>query len=418
MGCKLSRKFPNFLDAYLEYSNDGFVPEIFNVWSCLSIIAGALERRVWLPWGDTYSFYPNIYVLLVTYPGTGKSVSSGKAVRLLTEVNRQTQRLNILPNQITEAKFIEMMGNGRSFQCGKLSVFQNAAYYYASEASASLRNIFGDFIACLTEFYDCPARFERATKKDGRPISLENVCMNMLGCCTYDYLGKLINEESISGGFASRLIYVCNKDFTVQEQEFQNGFDGADKSKAFKALESDLLADLSDMTNPSGCFIAEDAFKRRWKEWYHPFEVARRSHVSDRIKSLHARTNTNLLKVTMLLSMCESSDLVLKEHHFEMGLKLVMNAQDGIVDILRESHANPNSKSADSVLNFIMKELKRKPGITMEQVKVNATIRGFTDRRKLDNVMNSMLDDGMIVRDSVSPSGTVLKVLGNSDDYF
>src|SRR5690606_11504383 len=126
----MSRHFDNFLDAYLEYANDDFVPEKFNLWSGLSAIAGALERKVWLPWGDTFSYYPNIFVLLVALPGVGKSTALNKAIGLLQEMNLKDNRLKLIPSQVTEAKFIEMMGFSNPFHIGTQIYNQSSGFYW------------------------------------------------------------------------------------------------------------------------------------------------------------------------------------------------------------------------------------------------------------------------------------------------
>src|SRR6185437_11776638 len=77
---KMARNFPNWIEAYCDYAADGFVPPQFNEWAALSAVAAALERKVWLPWGDTFNFYPNLYVLCVSMPGIGKSTALNKAV--------------------------------------------------------------------------------------------------------------------------------------------------------------------------------------------------------------------------------------------------------------------------------------------------------------------------------------------------
>ena len=228
------RNFPDWLDAYAQYSNDNFVPPQFNQWSGLSVVAGALERKVWLPWNDTFSYYPNIFVLMVSLPGAGKSTALNKAIGILQDMNARTSSLNIIPSQVTEAKFIDLMSAQTVFEYGTQMIYQSAGYYFASEASNSLKNVFGDFIACLTDFYDCPPFWEKATKKDDK-ITLRNVSLNLLAGSTFDYLSKLVTDDNIMGGFASRLIYVVHREKLVRKQKFQLGGTNSDVTGERKA---------------------------------------------------------------------------------------------------------------------------------------------------------------------------------------
>ena len=58
----------------------------------------------------------------------------------------------MLPNQVTEAKFIEMMGHSSSFDIAGKIYFQSAGFYWASEASNSFKPVYGDLIPCFTDF--------------------------------------------------------------------------------------------------------------------------------------------------------------------------------------------------------------------------------------------------------------------------
>lgn len=418
------RNFPDFLSAWEEYAEDGFTPPQFNTWAGLSILAGALERRVWLPWNDTFSYYPNIYVLLVSKPGAGKSVSLNKAVDLLTEVNARKPVLNIMPSQVTEAKFIELMGHGRSFDYRDPvkdkteTIFQNAGYYFASEASNSLRNIFGEFIACLTDFYDCPPNWSRATKKDGKPIRLRNVCMNILAGSTFDYLGKLINDENVQGGFASRILYIVHKDKTVRNQPFQMGLNDVDRDVRHHYREA-LMHDLGMITRLIGPMYADAEFGAAWEKWYPVFEAQRQNHESEKLQSILARTNTNVLKVAMLLCASESDDRQLKLKHFEKALALVSGVNSHIPEIFMESKAAQGGRGGGTALaNLILMTVKQMKRPTYANVISTVLIKG-SDKRTVEGALNALIQQNALAyTDSISEGQRHLTVLANADAYI
>jgi hypothetical protein len=431
------RRFPDFLKAYAAYSDDKFVPPQFNVWTGLSIIAGALERKVYLPWSDTYAFYPNIYVLLVSKPGVGKSVALNNGVKLLTDVSRKSGTLNIMPSQVTEAKFIELMGHGRSFMHKwveekvddvtgvkqltprELTIFQNSGYYFASEASNSLRNIFGEFIACLTDFYDCPEHWERATKKDGKRIQLRNVCMNILAGSTFDYLGKLITDDNIQGGFASRVIYVVHSEKLVRRQEFQNGLSAADH-KVRAEYRAALLDDLMTINKLTGPMVATPEFSAAWEKWYPEFEEKRQSYASEKLQSIAARTNTNCLKVSILLSAAESDDRILRLHHWEQARDLVEGVNAQIPSIFQEAKAKQGPRgAADALTAFILTKV-RQGGISREGIVNSAVAAGFSARH-VEDVLNALHKDGALAVGSVvggAAGGANFVLSGNSNKYL
>lgn len=415
------RKFSNWLTAYEAYSDDGFCPPQFNTWSALSIIAGALERKVWLPWSDTFSYYPNIYVLLVSMPGDGKSVALNKAVDLLAEVTRKTGHINVLPNQVTEAKFIELMSAGRSFTekfDGKEFIHrQNAAYYFASEASNSLKNVFGDFIACLTDFYDCPREWGRATKKDGKKIVLTNVCMNLLAGSTFDYLGKLVNDENIMGGFASRLIYVVSRNKEVVAQQFQlGGLTNSEKAERAVYREA-LVTDLTAISKLVGRVTATPEFGAAWEEWYPAHERKRRELLSEKSQSILARANTNIFKVAMLLCVAESDDMVLHIHHWDKAKELVMAIQNNTPSIFRQAKATSSTKSNLNITSAIIHSVETCPRISVERLKAKLKHNGYS-AVVVDTTVAAMFTSNILATRPSNDGGLEVYLLGNPDDYL
>lgn len=422
----MSRKFKDsFLKAYCEYADDGFCPEQFHVWTCLSLIAGALERRVWLPWNDQYSFYPNIYVLLVSPPGQGKSTASGNGFAILKEVSRRTGNINVMPTQVTEAKFIELMGHGRSFMdssTGKeLTIFQNAAYYYASEASNSLRNIFGDFIACLTDFYDCPAHWERATKKDGRKIALKNVCMNILAGSTFDYLSKLVNDENVHGGFASRMLYVVQHEPVIRTQSWQSG-ETTDIRKLRDTYREALIHDLTRISELSGPMTASPEYGKAWEEWYPRYQAHIYSHKSEKLRSILARANTNVLKVSMLLCAADSDDRVMKIHHFEQARDLIEGLYKDVPSIFRKSKSLQGpaaaQKGGNVVANSVIELIQTMTNPTAEGVKAAMSVKGF-NTTAVEQVINALITEKTVsLGKAVAGVGATLVISGNADDHL
>lgn len=409
------RRFPDFLRAYAAFY-EGQVPPQFSTWVALSVVAGALERRVWLPWTDTYSFYPNIYVLLTGGPGCRKSTAIKYGTDMLRAVNRKTGTLNIMPSQVTEAKFIELMGHGRSFQYGTATVFQNSGYYFASEASNSLRNIFGEFIACLTDFYDCPDHWERATKKDGKTIKLQNVCMNILAGSTFDYLGKLVNDENIQGGFASRNIYVVYSSKEVKAEKWAAGLTDGDKAER-KEYYGALCDDLTAISKLTGPMYAEPEFSAAWEDWYPKFHTELNELESENMRSILARTNTNVLKVSMLLSAAESNDCVLRLRHWEQARSLIEGINAGIPEIFQEAKAKQGPGIAGSLTAFLAVAAKRK-GTSRQSLLDEAVNRGF-QKRFAEDAITAMTNSGVLQLGAVrAGSGVDVEPGRNANKYF
>lgn len=411
----MARNFPNFLDAYMKWAKDNFVPEQFNTWSGLSIISGALERKVWLPWTDVFSYYPNIFVLMVSLPGVGKSTALNKALGLLMDMNARENKLNVIPSQVTEAKFIEIMGNASAFQVGSKLIYQSAGYYWASEASNSLKNVYGDFIACLTDFYDCPTYWEKATKKDDK-ITLRNISLNLLAGSTFDYLSKLVTDENIMGGFASRLIYVVHREKLVRTQKFQLGGAATDASRARDDYRRALIEDLGQIHKMVGPFTASPEFGRAWEEWYPKFERERQDNPSEKMQSLLVRTNTNVLKLSMLFSAARSDERILTIDDWDAALTCIEPIQKEIPAIFRESKAL-DTKSQGGLNAAILRAFIMKGEVTIADLQMALVMAGQSSQH-LERTLNVMRTAGRVVASGMSNGAVKFKFIGNPDEYI
>lgn len=408
-----TRKFPDFLSAFERYGSDNFTPPIFNTWTGLSIVAGALERKVWLEWNQSLRYYPNLYVMLVALPGVGKSTAINRGVELLEELYRDNRRVNFLPTQVTEAKLIELMGQKSEFYyLGK--PFQHcSAYYFASEASDSLKEIYGDITSTMTNFYDCPKLWEKATKKDGR-LTIENACFNLLAGSTLQYLSILVNEGNVMGGFASRINYIISRETRVRQNTFPVNLQEVDDLK--KAYKADLVEDLKRINEMIGPFSTTQEFREAWQEWDFEIQNRRAKMPSEKMQSLLVRQGTSMHKICMVLSASESSDRVMKLHHFEKAKILLEQTEKQLPGIFREARANNVSSSgvvADGIKNAIFLLLSNDRALPRFDLCKELYMKNF-EPGKVEYSITEFVRTGVL---ETTAEGK-LKLLVNADQYL
>ena len=54
------RKLSDWLDAFMEYTENSEPPILYRKWVGLSCIAAALMRKVYIEWGTALTWYPNL----------------------------------------------------------------------------------------------------------------------------------------------------------------------------------------------------------------------------------------------------------------------------------------------------------------------------------------------------------------------
>jgi len=386
------RHFSNWLKSYTDYADNRFAPRLFHEWSGVSAIAGALERKVWLPWDGGFSYFPNLFIFLVAHPGVGKSSALDKAVEMLHEMNKKhSGRVTFIPSQVTEARFIDLMSVTDSYDYAGKQHFQSAGYYFASEASNSVKNVWGDFFACATDFYGCPKTWAKSTKKDGT-VNLTNICFNMFAGCTFDYLGKIITDDNIMGGFASRVTYVIFKEKLTDEQIAEKSiFQGSTETESpeRKHYRSLLIEDLYQIHRMAGPYQGTKDFGELFTPWHMKYERDRQDNPSEKMQSLLVRKPTTMFKLCMILSAAESDDRILKAHHWEAALEMLESVEKDLPSMLREAKAgevNTQSGMNQAIFRFF----EQNGAVTREELTRSLVFRGF-EASKIESSLDSMI---------------------------
>lgn len=383
------RNFSDFLTAFEAFGKDNFTPPVFNTWVGLSVIAGALERKVWTEWNQSVRYYPNLFIMLVGLPGCGKTTAINRGVSLLTKLYDDGRRVNLLPTQATEAKMIELMGHSMKYTHRGKELSHSSGYYFASEASDSFKEIYGDITSTMTNFYDCPDFWEKATKKDGR-LTINNACMNVLGGATFQYLNELVNQNNVMGGFASRLNYIICRDNPLRRNTYPVGDPVLNAGSL--VYKQQLIQDLKHINNMVGDFGTTAEFREAWEDWDYSLQKEKIG-LPEHLQSLAVRVGTSMHKLCMVLSASESADFIIKLSHFEKAKALLEGTRQELPRIFQEARAN-NVGTADGLQNALQVILSEGP-LPRIEVARKLTLRGH-DPVKVESSLKGYLSHGVV----------------------
>lgn len=209
------------LEKWRYFLKDIESPDSFINWSYYSLVAAALQRRVWLQ-EDPYQLFPNLYLMLVGPPSTGKSMAV-RPVKSVLEHPKMSQTINkngldmlvprvpTCPDSITLEKLRLNLATSYLrtttikdglFNIGK-KYYHNSVAIIASEFGVLIKQNDGDFVNVLNDGYDsCSLTNETKTAGDD---DIKNVCINILACTTPNFIS---NSAMINEGFLSRVILV------------------------------------------------------------------------------------------------------------------------------------------------------------------------------------------------------------------
>jgi len=352
------RHFDDLIGAYLAYCHNVKAPETYKKWAAVSMIAGALQRKVWYTTGKIW-WYPNMYIFLIGERSTRKSSSSKIAVGLL----RELENFDVSTAQVNTASLMRDIA-----EAGKLNSFEHFGktyrfspmYIYASEAAMVLGAMYikGSPIDYLVDVYNCndeshleKPQAVRSTIAWGKQ-AVYNPVVNILACSTPAWLtGKLITREDVHGGFGSRITFV------VHEGEYDDNDDvHVEDTVDDEVLRRKLIEDLRSIHSLVGGFASTDGWRtamavynRKHKDWIneHKFQ--------DRILAacLARKTDAAMQKMSMLLAINEGNTLVLEERHAHAAWEMLTDLEKTMPYALGDLGSNLEVKPAQDILAYL-----------------------------------------------------------------
>lgn len=374
------RNFENFLDAYMDYARDGFCPEEWHKWIGISLIAGALGRKVGLGNGRELHI-PNFYIALVSHPGMGKTTAIKPGARLIEALHERNPEFKIIPQQSTEAALVNLMKIGESYQTNRATEFKihHSAYHYSTEASSSLlKNQHDQIVTLITDYYDCPEKWRKTLASQPEITVIPNVCVNLLTGTTFEFLKTLVNSSSVMNGLASRLIYVvCHK---KEPRRIKFGESGKFNPEMIRLLTEDLV----QINRLAGACLPTREYVALYEEENYEFQKYIFSlQGQERMQSIMIRKFSHIVKLSIILSVAESDDLLLDERHFIKAKEMIEDVTKENASIISSAMiANIESQSGCNQLilqtlknngrkmsNFGLRQILMKNGNEVEQIK-------------------------------------------------
>lgn len=390
----MARNFSDWLTAYVNYARNEYAPEHFTLWTGLSVLAGALERKVWIPEGN-YANYPNLFVLLVSGPGIGKSSAIRQGTPLLYGVQEMNPHFRLLEGVTTAAGLREKLFvlTPTAKQTG------SSIFLVGREGSDSpLKNHGDDFRSMACSMYDCEDRYQ-FTLKD-RSFDIPKPVMNMIVGVTFDFLGSVIDQNSVFGGLASRFTYVIEK-----KNELKGSFFGAVEIAGEVPLEiketgdplvkARLTDDVKKIHQLSGSFRIKRDVISIVEKWHEDFKGEFNGMESERMRSLMIRKRTLVKKLLMLVSISEGDDLLITPEHAERAITLADEVTKDNPYVLSQS-AISDIHGQRGTTQFIAQMIKRFGGKISRHKLQSLTLAQGNDVERLTKTVDYMVGSGWI----------------------
>lgn len=383
----MARELENWLDAYLEYTNETESPQSYHIWCGLATIAGALQRKVYLRWGIGQVIYPNLYIVLVGPAGrTRKGVALGIAKDLLKQVPGVTvapesssgKQSTILVMKRAGVDYLDP-ADGKTKRHCSVTAFSEELSVFLGQSDIA-------YLSSLTDWYDSKDDWEYETVGRGKD-SIKGVCLNLVGGTAPDWIQSMLPQEAIGGGFTSRIIFIVEErkrkivpEHTMTTREYE--------------LQEMLTRDLERINKLAGEIYLKGEAKEKYVEWY--IEQDRRlaegfAAVPDpRFAAYCERRATHLRKLLLVCCAGRGDDLLISTRDFDRALGFLEAAERNMHKTFGGLGRARNSDATETIKDYI-----EKVGITTRKQVLTRFYRDV-DAQTLNGIEETLRQMGCI----------------------
>lgn len=293
---------------------------MFIKWTAIWAVSAALERRVFTITARS-ALFPNLFVLLVSPPGVGKSAILEPTLDMM----HATRKLKLAPDDVTNASLIDALAAS-----AQIKQYGTEVWEYASLATCAPE--FGvfmsshdlKFMSTLSVLFDNKKIFTETRRTRDEQIEIHNPSMTLLAGTQPAFLQSFLPEEAWGQGFMARVIMVYSGTFTPVPLFGNLG----------KINHKELQKSYERLCDIHGEMKWTRGAQERIELWYNG--GCQPIPQNSRLANYNTRRILHCLKLSMISAVARTQRLVIEEFDVERAINWLLDAEVTMGDVFRE----------------------------------------------------------------------------------
>lgn len=372
------RKCTSWIDSFVEHTSNLDSPELFRKWAGIATLASVLEQKVWLPSGGGI-LYPNLYVLIVGHPGTGKT----RTIRAAKAYQLEIPDFHLAPTSMTSASLVDCLCDAKRMimRLPDPPLEYNTLTISADELGAFIHKYDNEMIAVLSAFYD-PDPYGQNRRGKELKIKIKKPQLNMLCGSTPSNLLQFMPEGAWDQGFTSRMIMVFSDERIV----------GDDFAVVTKGMSADLIHDIKVINSQVGEFKVTEDYRNLVNLWRAQDEAPQPNH--PKLIHYNTRRRAHLYKLSMIACLDRSSVLMLTREDFNRAINWLHEAEEFMPDIFKAGATSVDAQAQDEIYHYLLTLDIQKKGVP--EYKLFNFARERVPAHSVERVLQIMVRSNMI----------------------
>lgn len=313
----MARNLPDWIDSFMELTENSEPPTLFRKWAAISAVASALQRKVRMELGLSLTFYPNLYIVLVGPSATGK----GTAMKFASDIIEQIPTIRLSAQATSLQALIRRMKDTNltdvNVETGE-QTYHSSLTIFSTEFTVFLGYHNQELIAALCEWYDCHNRwtYETIARKKEEVVG---VWVNLFAGTTPDAIQASLPIESIGGGLTSRIIFV------VEEKRGKLVIIPT-KTEREVTLQQKLIYDLEAISQMNGLMQYTEGFLKIYSDWC-TYADGHRPFQDKKFDGYCGRRRKHLITLSMVCSASRSDEMIITSDDIERAIELLAEVE-------------------------------------------------------------------------------------------
>jgi hypothetical protein len=338
----------SWIESFVEQTAVLEAPYIFRKWAAISVIAAAVEQKVYVVSGSE-KLHPNVYCFLVAHPGVGKT----RSIRAAKKYYLETPEPHAAPTSMSASSMIDALTKAKRKivinDRGEMDTLEyNSLYITGDELSAFMKAYDEEAIGTMSAFYDTTP-YGQTRRGNDLNIKIPLPQLNLICGATPSTLLKYLPESAWEQGFCSRTIMIFSDERTI----------GDDFAEVDASLNPDLVHDLNSISGLVGRFEVTEEYRNAVNGWRALGEEPVPTHP----KLIHyaTRRRVHLYKLSMVSAIDRSDTLLLTRDDFNRAMGWLLEAEETMPDIFKAGAGNADARAMDEIYHFVLTSGVRGP---------------------------------------------------------
>jgi hypothetical protein len=300
---------------------------------------------------------PNLFVLLVAGPGSGKS----QTVKAIKSVLIPATGISTIPASVTRAGLQDYMVDNLKTRIAPdgSQIPSNECIALSDEMQGILPEHDIGHLTLYNELYEVASVYKARTRYHGE-INLQSPYCSIITGAQPAYLATTLPEQAWGMGFMSRSILVFDA-----PRERTSAFEHEDVDHA---LKSKIIHDLKQIKMLHGWFKWERAAKALYEEWWVKLGGPPIPSNKRLAMGYNARRDLHFFKLAMIFSLSRTNDLIVSLDDARRAIELLTGTENRMRHIFNEMAATGVSAAYGDVIDAV--RVRAADGGTMEEAEL------------------------------------------------